>query len=525
MQKGGSVGSGDPAGRKAIVRASIGLTGTMRKQAAKVRAEVRDLVRAHSGDPGMASNAREREKLFNQVVEKYKGLAETWGYTFGKAVDHQSDAVAKWTARSMPEGAKPKPLTEEQKIVALNGRTVDKMVAVATQSMGENAVRGLRSAAVRVFARSAVEGRTDNEIQKALQEEWDKEAGNEESHRFRDKNGRSWSNASYLQMLTRTTLANISRNTQISTLTQNGCDLARISDDGGGGSCDACARWSGRIVSLTGATKGYPTLDEAEGDGLFHPNCVHRIEYLDPDEIAAELGSNADNGGEDPDGEDQGDEDRDPEQSARKAIERVAKMEFKTSDGVMVRGGTIKGSAANYGKGWSISDGLNCFANAEAQEARCVYGLDLFPFKTKESWDEKGYEASARSAISSGTFVPNSALKQSGGVDGILDRLEESPDGTFLRHIGRNHSNGFVKQDGKVFFVDGWNGIRRERKELPSYEAMERAHLLDRNIVKTEHGDEYAGFVFISPSTKRAKLLAESPFLVGDKANSGLANR
>lgn len=285
MKKGGNVGSGDPAGRKAIIRASLGLSATMRAQAARVRAEVRDIVRSRSLDPKVASRAREREGVYSEVAEKYRELARSWGYTFGKAVDRQSESVADATAKSMPRGATPKPLTAEQKIVALNGRTVDRMVAVATESMAENAVKSLRTAAVRVFARGAVEGLSDHEIQKALQEEWDKEAGNEESHRFRDKNGRSWSNASYLQMLTRTTLANVSRNTQISTLTQNGCDLARISDDGGGDSCDACSRWAGRIVSLTGATKGYPTLDEAEADGLFHPNCVHRIEYLDDDEI------------------------------------------------------------------------------------------------------------------------------------------------------------------------------------------------------------------------------------------------
>ena len=86
-------------------------------------------------------------------------------------------------------------------------------------------------------------------------------------------------------MLTRTTLARIDRNAQVNTLVGNGCDLARISEDGGGDVCEACARWEGKVVSLTGATKGFPTLADAEADGLFHPNCVHRVEYLDEDEI------------------------------------------------------------------------------------------------------------------------------------------------------------------------------------------------------------------------------------------------
>lgn len=39
--------------------------------------------------------------------------------------------------------------------------------------------------------------------------------------------------------------------------------------------CDVCAKYYGQILSLTGATKGYTTLDEAREEGLFHPNCRH----------------------------------------------------------------------------------------------------------------------------------------------------------------------------------------------------------------------------------------------------------
>jgi hypothetical protein len=53
-----------------------------------------------------------------------------------------------------------------------------------------------------------------------------------------------------------------------------GHDLAIISGNTAG--CEACAPWEGVVVSIDGATEGYPTLDEAEGDGLFHPNCGHQ---------------------------------------------------------------------------------------------------------------------------------------------------------------------------------------------------------------------------------------------------------
>lgn len=46
-----------------------------------------------------------------------------------------------------------------------------------------------------------------------------------------------------------------------------------------------CLPFEGAILSLTGKTKGYTTLDEAKAQGLFHPNCIHHfgvtLEVLD----------------------------------------------------------------------------------------------------------------------------------------------------------------------------------------------------------------------------------------------------
>ena len=41
---------------------------------------------------------------------------------------------------------------------------------------------------------------------------------------------------------------------------------------GSSSGCELCSDWEGEVVSLDGATPGYPTLAEAEGAGLFHPN-------------------------------------------------------------------------------------------------------------------------------------------------------------------------------------------------------------------------------------------------------------
>jgi hypothetical protein len=56
-------------------------------------------------------------------------------------------------------------------------------------------------------------------------------------------------------------------------------DLVQISPELQATSCQDCINWAGTVVSLTGDTEGYPTLDEAIDDNCFHVNCIH---YLIP---------------------------------------------------------------------------------------------------------------------------------------------------------------------------------------------------------------------------------------------------
>ena len=44
-----------------------------------------------------------------------------------------------------------------------------------------------------------------------------------------------------------------------------------------------CAPRNGKVLSLTGQTPGCPTLAEAEGAGLFHPNCRHASSLYIPE--------------------------------------------------------------------------------------------------------------------------------------------------------------------------------------------------------------------------------------------------
>jgi hypothetical protein len=66
-------------------------------------------------------------------------------------------------------------------------------------------------------------------------------------------------------------------------------DLAQVSITGEG--CEVCQRWEGQVISLYGNTPEYPTLDEAETDGLFHPNCQHTLEAVDAENLPEVLES------------------------------------------------------------------------------------------------------------------------------------------------------------------------------------------------------------------------------------------
>ncbi len=53
-------------------------------------------------------------------------------------------------------------------------------------------------------------------------------------------------------------------------------DLAYITSYAGC-KCDVCLKWEGQVVSISRTDPKYPKLDNAYADGVFHPNCKHRL--------------------------------------------------------------------------------------------------------------------------------------------------------------------------------------------------------------------------------------------------------
>ena len=104
---------------------------------------------------------------------------------------------------------------------------------------------------------------------------------------FIDKRGRSWNMASYTDMLCRTSSMQIFHQAKTNEYLAHGEDLVIVTSHTP--TCAKCAPWNGRILSLTGETPGFPTMDEARAAGLFHPNCRHTYGlYIQEEELNIE---------------------------------------------------------------------------------------------------------------------------------------------------------------------------------------------------------------------------------------------
>ena len=92
---------------------------------------------------------------------------------------------------------------------------------------------------------------------------------------FVDKAGRHWEMATYAEMATLTALERATIEGYTDTMQAYGFDLAVISDHVG--ACPLCAAWQGVIISVSGNDSDYPSLADAEANGVFHPRCLHHL--------------------------------------------------------------------------------------------------------------------------------------------------------------------------------------------------------------------------------------------------------
>ena len=210
---------------------------------------------------------RERTKSISRQWRKFaiedlpKGsYSQTWGQFSKKYVDEMFARV------SSPNAAK---------LAATNARLGGMMA---------EDIRYLRNSVIETRRLGALTGMTGPQMQRSMRDAVLKESPN---WQFVDSAGKKWKTNNYFKMLNNTISANVARSSYSDTAVEAGHDLVRI-ETHGANSCESCKRWSGRILSLTGNTEGYPTQAEAIGDGAFHPNCACYFSVVLPTELVKE---------------------------------------------------------------------------------------------------------------------------------------------------------------------------------------------------------------------------------------------
>lgn len=143
-------------------------------------------------------------------------------------------------------------------------------IAGMTQYMTGTTVQNLRNVVARTLRESAMSGMTQKEVSATL---LDRLLASDSQFKFVDAKNRVWNTNAYVEMLSRTTMLNAGRETYLDTCAEKGKDVVRITVSGN--ACPKCAEWENRLVSISGKTKGLPTLQTAIDSGLFHPNCTH----------------------------------------------------------------------------------------------------------------------------------------------------------------------------------------------------------------------------------------------------------
>ena len=92
---------------------------------------------------------------------------------------------------------------------------------------------------------------------------------------FTDRTGRNWSLSAYTEMATRTTAGQAALEGQVNRMKDNDHDLAIVGTSYE--PCPICMPWEEVVLSISGENEDYPSLADAEGAGLFHPNCTHSL--------------------------------------------------------------------------------------------------------------------------------------------------------------------------------------------------------------------------------------------------------
>lgn len=168
----------------------------------------------------------------------------------------------------------------KEAIIALTDE-VAQAFAQSISAISRNARQVLSDALKQQLNFIIAQGKLEGQARKTISNAVAQQLKDQGLSALQDKAGRNWTFENYSRMLVRTKAVEARNQGLANRALTSGYDLVQVSNHRT--DHPACAAWEGRILSLTGNTPGYPTLQQAIESGLFHPNCEHAINILVPE--------------------------------------------------------------------------------------------------------------------------------------------------------------------------------------------------------------------------------------------------
>lgn len=240
----------------------------------------RDILKALSGALTAASEQRYRAAL-KQVRAALDGLrsgSRDWADEAMATAyrEGMTEADAALVKQGAPKAALTVNPVNLRAIAAMADDAVDRVDTVANVVYSQ-ASRAIREAQSEALLAQMSGQQTTRQAARLIRQRLEADG----MAAFVDRSGREWTMKRYSDMLARTASQQAQTAGTVGRLVSRGYDLATFTDVPT--DTPACATWKRRVVSLTGATEGYPTLAEAREAGILHPNCRHRVIPYIPD--------------------------------------------------------------------------------------------------------------------------------------------------------------------------------------------------------------------------------------------------
>ena len=173
---------------------------------------------------------------------------------------------------------------------AIEALSQETYATIASGMVGikNNAFRIINNATREGIFNKIASGQITGETRDAVRKSIENELKRQGISALVDKGGKTWDLRRYGDMLARTSLTRAHNTGVVNRMAGGGYDLVMVSAHYT--SCDYCAPWQNEILSVGGTTPGFPSLKQAEGAGLFHPNCRHTYtpyhnEYFDSSQV------------------------------------------------------------------------------------------------------------------------------------------------------------------------------------------------------------------------------------------------